>query len=481
MKIRNENLYIKRKLIGSVAFLCNLLVFMCRAFYAAKNNSIRYVVIPITLILLLLSNASFAQDFTVPDLSNQSFSTEYSYPVDFASHVITNYGEFWNPVGNFFLVKKYTLGRSLATGELGYVLLASPKLTLNLIIGGVYSVAATVSIDFVLGLIEQSVGSPRQLCFDVSAAVNQEGLDEYEIAYTIARKYITEGSITPEEAMVFLDNRWGIWKLVYSESLYNRANSGSYTISSAAQDAAVEELTNMFFTNYQHSLGISNTFPVLSYGNFIKDLFTILENRNVGLLDYQPYLNFAINMEELNNLRLIERERFLSLLISNEEEVQVGFVTATTRRSDLEEIFPHCSIEDVVSTQSWGYTWGSTRIRSQGQPIMLIHWHNTVDDTINIYSSTIDRIEIFSTSYFLADGVRIGMTFLEFRDIIQHDFDIWLLQDGGYCGTTRGCYENKIDIQFETSRITPSEGYGSSTDPEWRRYNPEITSIHVNM
>lgn len=257
------------------------------------------------LVLVFMTAVSYGDALSELDLISGSTDSTQD-PVAAAEEIIESSGSLWHPLGHRVMVMKYTVGRYAAQHGVGYLLLQSPRLATSLLTGGLVGAATTVSKDFVLDLLERSIGSPAELSEDICNAAITQGLEEYEIAYGIARDLLENGSISSDEAHEFLRNRWGIYRLVYAEALYNDITSSGDSIEEQVGGVVAERIVEDLMDEYQLTLGSSTPMPVAEYAFFLNGLIEVLEQSRIGLVEYQPYLDFRSSMEDLNAMILDE-------------------------------------------------------------------------------------------------------------------------------------------------------------------------------
>ena len=142
--------------------------------------------------------------------------------------------------------------------------------------------------------------------------------------------------------------------------MYNASSSENYSLGSQARDALIEDITGELMNEYQRALGSGIPLPVAEYAFFVNDLVDILDNRNVGLMEYPPYLDFVSNMEGLNALRLDEMERFNSNAIVLPErmvtEANNNYSSADIIFSDDFESEPHGELPSQWTVRYSGNT-----------------------------------------------------------------------------------------------------------------------------
>ena len=316
----------------------------------------------ITIIFVYISGALFARapssDDSSSDSSEYSWTLEYTDPVELAEEVISSSSAFWSPLGYRIMKMKYTIGRFGAQHGMGYLLLESPRLAISMIGSGFYGVVSTVSKDFLLEVIEKSVGSPRVICENIFNAVITQGLDDYERAYDIARRFIELGALSESEALEFLDARWSIYRIVFAEDLYNATISHDYSISTQVRDELIQDITSELIRDYQSSLGSGSSIPVTEFAFFLNDLTNILENSDVGLLKYEPYIDFSARMESLNSIRLHERKRFTPDVILQCPYCTEQFREQLELNNHIAEVHRFVKSADVITDNVTGLQWG---------------------------------------------------------------------------------------------------------------------------
>lgn len=242
----------------------------------------------------------------------QGWTTTYNDPVELAKEVMNRTKGFWTPIGYTLTVGVYKIGAPVAMYGGGYILMESPNLAVDLASGGFYKVGSSVGYDFILDVIESSVKTPRKVCKNISQTVIQDGLEDYWVAYGIAKNYRDTKSLSREDAQIFLDHRWGLLKLAIARKLYNESNKKEITIDQSLAQKSVKELLDRFDEGYQKDLGVNKKLPIVKAALFIKDVRDILEAKKVGMMDYPPYLDFTNNMDALNKLRLEEARKYSS-------------------------------------------------------------------------------------------------------------------------------------------------------------------------
>ncbi len=261
----------------------------------------RILVIVLLVSLIMLSSISFAQE-QLPEMT----ATGGQDPVVVAQSIISKTPAWWSPLGYLAIKAKYKVGAGAAMYGGSYLLLESPQLVTDLVTGGFYKIGYTITKDAILNMIETSIKSPKVVCKELSSMLIREGLSDYKIAYDIARSSQNMNQMSKEEAIRFLQARWGIYKLTIAEQLYSASVTTNYSISQSLAKKETNQVLEYFSDNYQKSIGIDNALPIIKAASFIKDLTEILESKKTGIMNYPPYIDFINATEKINKRRLAE-------------------------------------------------------------------------------------------------------------------------------------------------------------------------------
>lgn len=261
----------------------------------------RILVTVLLVSLIMLSSISFAQE-QLPEMT----ATGGQDPVVVAQSIISKTPAWWSPLGYLAIKAKYKVGAGAAMYGGSYLLLESPQLVTDLVTGGFYKIGYTITKDAILNMIETSIKSPKVVCKELSSMLIREGLSDYKIAYDIARSSQNMNQMSKEEAIRFLQARWGIYKLPIAEQLYSASVTTNYSISQSLAKIEINQAIEYFSDNYQKSIGIDNALPIIKAASFIKDLTEILESKKTGIMNYPPYIDFINATEKINNRRLAE-------------------------------------------------------------------------------------------------------------------------------------------------------------------------------
>ncbi len=264
------------------------------------------------------------------------YGKEAEDPIEYAKKIIKAQNIFWQPITYYAIFGVYEVGALSAMYGGAYILLESPSLALSLVSGGFVGLGTEITKDFLLSTFADAIKTPQEVCKKISNEVRKEGLKDYKIAYKIARNYLKTGELTREDALEFLDRRFGLIKLPIAKELYNDSISKEYKIDKKLAKSATEEVIAEL--ERTKDLGKAGKISLTKFAFFLKDFFEILKDKKIGLANYEPYLKFQKVMEELNALRLEEAKRFTGkpnknyytrIWASDEEEVKEGFRKTT--------------------------------------------------------------------------------------------------------------------------------------------------------
>lgn len=275
----------------------------------------------------------------------------YSDPTELAEEVIRKSGPFWTPLAHTTVKARSIIGGGIAMYGGAYVLLESPSIAADLVSGGFLKAGASISWDFVLAVIEQGMKTPKVLCRNISRATIRQGLEEYDVAYRIARRYIKTGTMSDRDAKEFLYSRWGIYKLLIGERLWNTSRKADFDISRSIAEKSAKEILSEVGRKYQENLGISKKLPIMQAAFAIKDVSTMMEQKRTGITTFEPYIEFRNQMDYINGLRIAEYNRFV-----------IG--KKTTRTNPSPERYRITIVNKSGRTLTVAYGTGGKKIRS---------------------------------------------------------------------------------------------------------------------
>ncbi len=259
--------------------------------------------ITLAVFLLSINNISAAAQETQPSVPDLQSTAQYNDPVELAKKIIRETPDIWSLVGRTAIWGVYYIGGGVAEYGGAYVLLECPKLTPDLISGDFIHVSDELLKDFILHIIEESVETPRITCQKIANQTIDEGYLDYEIARGIANKYLKTNQLTRDDAVTFLEKRYGLYKLSAARKLRNSVDVENYSVNEVAAEIAKNEMKNIFYAKYKE------TYLPLEAAFFLKELQEIMEKDRVGLAVYSPYREFVANIEKIDQWRIEEAKR----------------------------------------------------------------------------------------------------------------------------------------------------------------------------
>ena len=263
------------------------------------------------LLFFLFSLQVFGENDFYNKNTDQSWTVSYNDPIELTEEIIQKTNTFWIPIGYYTISAQINIGFNAVQYGGAYILLESPQFVVDLVSGGFCKVASSVSYDLLIEIIESSVRTPKKVCKKISRAMIFEGFENYKIAYKIARKYLDGNELTRDEAIQFLNHRWGVFKMSNANLLQANARSGVYKIKNQLAEIATMEMLQILEDKYQSS--IDNKLPLIYAAKFVKDINDIMIDWQLGLSNYPPYKEFLANNDMLNELQIRENEKWKNL------------------------------------------------------------------------------------------------------------------------------------------------------------------------
>lgn len=229
-------------------------------------------------------------------------------PIDLSRKIINGHPEHWGPGADNEILGKFRLQEELATRERMYLLLESPGLTLDFSLTGTDS-EKHLSKALLLELLKEAASAPGQTSRQIARATLQQGLAEYDQAFRIAGNYRKSKNIGLDEAISFLDNRYGYAKLEDAKKLLEQAS-----------ESAVQPIENKEINARLKAIskGYPNQIPITNALTEIHEFFKLLEEANIGLAAFEPYTAFRNTMEQLNRSRIAQRRTYRSTIAISE-------------------------------------------------------------------------------------------------------------------------------------------------------------------
>ncbi|MGB5645737.1 MAG: hypothetical protein WBM55_01360 [Muriicola sp.] len=211
----------------------------------------------------------------------------------------TEYESIMNTVGE---------NRVLSTIEKNYLLLQSPWLGVEYMQGVYGEGVNSIPVEQLLDLLNLATNSPQQTSRKLAEVTLQHALSEYDIANKVALNLKADTPVNYEDAIAFLNNRFGYLKIKTAKKLLDE--------SSKADNAIIDKKTNKRIADRFKNIRkqYSEEIPIASALEEIKAFYTLLEEVVSGLAMVKPYTNFTQTITELNEVQLRERKHWRSAL-----------------------------------------------------------------------------------------------------------------------------------------------------------------------
>lgn len=225
-------------------------------------------------------------------------------PVLISKEIIVAHPEHWGPGASNTVLDTFGPVKEWEQDRL-YLLMESPGLAIDYAEGLTGATSGHIPREGLLELLKNIVTAPETTSRRIAAASLAKGLDEYKEAYEIAGAYLNSRDISPEDAIAFLDNRYGYAKL---EDAWKLLHTAQQAKPSSLDKAGIKDQLRRIERNYPQNI------PVQDALKLIHDFYAILEQQNTGLAAFEPYRNFKVIMEELNRSRIAQRRKFRSTI-----------------------------------------------------------------------------------------------------------------------------------------------------------------------
>ena len=236
-----------------------------------------------------------------------------------------------------------------------YVFLQSPGLGTDFFQIGTADVGNFISKDRFLAVLRDAVNSEEKASIKLARATISESLKEYERAFELAQKLKQKDSINYEEAIEFLDNRFGYAKLDHAKTLMDKSTSAAQSVGNGGNIkkavAKIEELDKTYF----------DEIPLVTALIQLNEFYDILRETGTGITVYAPYTNFKKKLDYLNQLRIDERRRWKSSItvtyptkntvLSVKNPIDITWVTANIDASKSIRFF---LVKDDMMVQELG-------------------------------------------------------------------------------------------------------------------------------
>ncbi len=244
--------------------------------------------------VLCLSSVTYGADNSIDD------------PVIVAKKILSDDPIPWSKTEYETILKTVGTQRTLSTIDKNYLLLQSPWLGVEYMQGVFGDGVHSIPVEQLLDLLNLATNSPQQTSRKLAEVTLQHALVEYDKAYTVAEDLKTDTAVNYEDAITFLNSRFGYLKIKTARRLLDE--------SSKADNAVIDKKTNRLITDRFRNIRkqYSEEIPIASALEEIKTFYTLLEEVVSGLAMVKPYTDFTQTITELNEVQLQERKHWRS-------------------------------------------------------------------------------------------------------------------------------------------------------------------------
>jgi hypothetical protein len=396
---------------------------------------------------------------------------EYSDPTDLAKAFIEKTKIFWTPTGKTWVEQTYQPGYKSARYEEWYILLESPGLAAEMVKRGAYGTTCSMSYHVLENIIKTAIQSPDKFCKDLALSTIDEGLRDYKTAYNIAQNHIDNGIMTEDDAIAFLCNRWNFLKLGIASQLYIQSNTEN-DIPRQMSEISVKEILDQVESKIKLKPDVNKNLPLAQAVIFIKEVADILEIKSLGMMRYQPYLNYIKNTEVLNQIKLNELNRFgytscEGARVSFDDYtivpgVRIGRINANTSMTDLIQVFGPQNVENkMVGHPGNMQPEYHTFINNNELEIV---WK----DNLEFLNPSMVIVPYYSKKYRTADDVKCGLSLENLRKIngrnlfLDYSQEILQWQISNYNTGALNTYQDKLVLYFCNTNLAPTRNFQSN-------------------
>lgn len=235
--------------------------------------------------------------------TDQEWTRSYSDPIQLMEQVIEKQPKAWE---DETMNTVFTSYGEEGVNDAEYIFLQSPGLGTDFFQIGTTDVGNFISKERFLAVLKDALSTVEKASIKLARATISESLREYEKAFGLAKKFMKNEPISYQEAIEFLDNRFGYAKLEYAKTLMDKSNASppspveNKNINKAR--AKIEELDKTYF----------DKLPMVTALIQLDEFYDILMETNSGLAVFSPYTSFKNRLDYLNKLRIDERRRWKS-------------------------------------------------------------------------------------------------------------------------------------------------------------------------
>lgn len=227
-------------------------------------------------------------------------------PVELSKKIINEVSNPWSDNAKQSILEKYGNGNFSNTADNSYILLESPSLVFDYFQAGFGNSQGLLSKDLFIEILNQAVNSPATASKELAKASLEQGLKEYLLAYEIAMKFKETNSLSNEDAIKFLDNRFGYSKLNFAKNLINASKEKNGQVLNKKDSKKIISKINNIKKSYPSQI------PLINVLTELEEFYQLLKEANIGLMAYVPYNNFKNSVYQLNKQRISERIQYRS-------------------------------------------------------------------------------------------------------------------------------------------------------------------------
>ena len=234
------------------------------------------------------------------------YSSVIEDPIELCKQILEEQAGPWSPESHSDVISKYGKDYQLGVNEDKYVLLESPTLAFDYFQGGFSDIGQAIPRDLLIHMLKQAIMAPQETSNILAKATIQQGIQEYLKAYEIAQRYKETQKLNYQDAIQFLDNRFGYVKLRHAETLGDRDVTQSKPFNPDKNTKRVLAQLDKIAKRYPSKIPLVNALPLF------EDIYQQLLENEVGLAAYVPYRQFSGEMQKINQSRINERIKFRS-------------------------------------------------------------------------------------------------------------------------------------------------------------------------
>lgn len=225
-------------------------------------------------------------------------------PIELSKKIIKEEPDPWKAEAMSSVLATYGNGYSLASNDKKFVLLESPELAFSYFKGGFDDMRESIPKKLLLQILNDAVEMPAPTGSKVARATIDTSLKEYKTAFEIAEKFKQTNALSYEEAITFLENRFGYDKLDHAIKLISSDQKAAAADSKALRK--VRSKLKEIEKKYPNEIAWKEALPLL------EEWYQILESSSAGLASFSAYQSFKRSMIKLNKKRIQERDAFKS-------------------------------------------------------------------------------------------------------------------------------------------------------------------------